>query len=224
MNIKLLGFFIKDVELPPPLWENNPPGFLVMAHPAEVYPAVALHDDGAFLPDTRILEQDEFLSEFHPSGKAFHAAWGDALTHLQQILVNNKPLQANVQSASLLDAVRRLCRRVRDLPGREARLPEEELVREAIVAANFAGTVAAFNHILVDTAIHHRRAGNFHQAVFYYRKALDSDPDNTNILFNLSRTYHELGGEEEARAILERILTLKPDMHVARQYLEFLGQ
>ena len=76
----------------------------------------------------------------------------------------------------------------------------------------------------VDAAITHRRAGNHHQAIFYYRKALEADPENPNIMFNLSRVYHELGGNAEAKDLLERILSVKPDMHVARQYLDFLGK
>lgn len=224
MSVKLLGFFSKDIELPPPLWENNPPGFLVMAHPCEAYPAVALKGDGGFAVNTYVLSQDEFLSEFHPSGKALHAAWTKALAELQQAMTKNEPLRGSAQSAGLLDAVRRLCRTARDLPGPEARQSEEDIARETIITANFSNAQTAFNHILVEASISHRRAGNFHQAIFYYRKALESDPNNPNIMFNLSRVYHDLGGDTEARTLLERVLTLNPDMHVARQYLEFLGK
>lgn len=224
MNVKLLGFFAKDIELPPPLWENNPAGFLIMAHPSENYPTVALKSDGGFTVDAYVLGQDEFLSEFHPSGKALHAAWANAIAELQKALVDNTPLQGNGQSAELLDAVRRLCRTARDLPGPEARRAEEDLAREVIIAADFSGAATMFNHILVDAAIGHRRAENLHQAIFYYSKALKSDPENPNIMFNLSRVYHELGADAEARAVLEQILSFKPDMHVARQYLDFLGK
>ena len=224
MNVKLLGFFAKDIELPPPLWENNPAGFLVMAHPSENYPTVALKSDGGFTVDAYVLGQDEFLSEFHPSGKALHAAWANALTELQQTLAHNAPLRGNPQSAELLDAVRRLCRTARDLPGPDARRAEEDLAREVVVAANFSGTTTLFNHIRVDAAINHRRAGNLHQAVFYYSKALESDAENPNIMFNLSRVYHELGADTEARAVLEQILSFSPGMHVAKQYLDFLGK
>ena len=222
--MKLLGFFAKDVDLPPPLWENSPPGFLVMAHSSEVYPAVPLKADGGFAADAQVLTQDELLSEFHPAGKALHAAWAEALEYLRQIFADNAPLRGNAQSAGLLEAVRRLCRTARDLPGAESRLPEEDLARQVIGEARFSGTEAAFNHILVEAAISHRRAGNHHQAAFYYSKALEVDPENPNILFNLSRVYHELGGDSEARSILERTLSIKPDMHVARQYLDFLGK
>ncbi len=224
INVKLLGFFSKDIELPPPLWENNPPGFLVMAHPCEAYPAVPLKGDGGFAVDAYVLSQDEFLSEFTPSGKALHAVWAKALAELQRALADNEPLRGNAQCADLLEAVRRLCRTARDLPGPGAKRPEEDIAREAIASANFTGAPAAFNHILVEAAIGHRRAGNLHQAIFYYRKALKSDPENPNIMFNLSRVYHELGGNTEAKTLLEQILSLKPDMHVARQYLEFLGK
>lgn len=224
MNAKLLGFFAKDIELPPPLWENNPAGFLIMAHPSENYPTVALKSDGDFTVDAYVLSQDEFLSEFHPSGKALHAAWANALAELQQSLAGNAPSRGSAQSVGLLDAVRRLCRTARDLPGPDARRAEEELTREVLAAADFAGTATKFNHILVDAAISHRQAGNLHQAVFYYCKALKSDPENPNIMFNLSRVYHELGADTEARATLKKILSFKPDMQVARQYLDFLGK
>lgn len=222
--MKLLGFFVKDVELPPPLWENNPPGFLVMTHISEAYPAVALKEDGGFSPDVRILSQDEFLSEFQPAGEVLHTAWSEALEDLRQSLAAGASVRGSAQSANLLEAVHRLCRTARDLPGQEAEQPEEDLVREAIAAAQFSGVNTTFNHILVEAAISHRRAGNHHQAIFYYDKALKGDPDNPNILFNLSRVYHELGGSNEARAILEQILSINPDMQVARQYLEFLGK
>ncbi len=224
MTVKLLGFFAKDIELPPPLWENNSPGFLVLGHPYEAYPALALKNDGGFEVDVRILGQDEFLSEFHPAGKALHAAWAEALGHLRQTFADKAPLRGSAQSAVLLEAVQRLCRSARDLPGPESRRPEEDIVCEVISAANFANAATAFNHILVDAAITHRRAGNHHQAIFYYRKALEADPENPNIMFNLSRVYHELGGNAEAKDLLERILSVKPDMHVARQYLDFLGK
>lgn len=222
--MKLLGFFAKDVELPPPLWENSPPGFLVMAHSSESYPAVALKADGGFEADVRVLTQDEFLSEFHPAGQALHTAWVEALEHLRQTFAGSGALRGSAQSAGLLEAIRRLCRAARDLSGPESRLPEEDLTSKVIAAAQFSGAEAAFNHILVEAAISHRRAGNHHQAAFYYTKALESDPENPSILFNLSRVYHELGGDAEARIILERTLSIKPDMHVARQYLDFLGK
>ena len=99
--MKLLGFFAKDVDLPPPLWENSPPGFLVMAHSSEVYPAVPLKADGGFAADAQVLGQDEFLSEFHPAGKALHAAWSEALEYLRQIFADNAPLRGSAQSAGL---------------------------------------------------------------------------------------------------------------------------
>lgn len=195
-----------------------------MAHSSEVYPAVPLKADGGFAADAQVLTQDELLSEFHPAGKALHAAWAEALEYLRQIFADNAPLRGNAQSAGLLEAVRRLCRTARDLPGAESRLPEEDLARQVIGEARFSGTEAAFNHILVEAAISHRRAGNHHQAAFYYSKALALDPENPNILFNLSRVYHELGGDSEARSVLEKALSIKPDMQVARQYLDFLGK
>ena len=120
MSMKLLGFFVKDVELPPPLWENNPPGFLVMAHASEVYPAAALNADGGFAVDARILSQDEFLSEFHLAGDALHSAWGKALEELQASLSGSGPLRGSAQSAGLMEAVHRLCRTARDLPGEDS--------------------------------------------------------------------------------------------------------
>ncbi len=224
MSMKLLGFFVKDVELPPPLWENNPPGFLVMAHAAEAYPAVALNADGGFAVDARILSQDEFLSEFHLAGDALHSAWAKALEELQASLSGKGPLRGSAQSAGLMEAVHRLCRTARDLPGEDSTRKEDDLAREVILSATFSGAGTAFNHILVEAAISHRRAGNHHQAIFYYDKALKNDPDNPNILFNLSRVYHETGGSAEAKIILEQILSIRPDMQVARQYLEFLGK
>ena len=133
MNLKLLGFFVKDVELPPPLWENGPPGFLVMAHASEAYPAVALKEHNAFEVDTYILTQDEFLSEFHPAGRAMHVVWTESLLGLQRVFDEAAPKRDTAQSAGLLDAVQRLCRRVRDLPGQNnGRKPEDEIVREVI--------------------------------------------------------------------------------------------
>jgi tetratricopeptide (TPR) repeat protein len=57
----------------------------------------------------------------------------------------------------------------------------------------------------------HDELGNEQQALKYFRKAVEADPENTENLYALALTLEEMGEHEESTKTLETILKLNPD-------------
>ena len=69
-----------------------------------------------------------------------------------------------------------------------------------------------------------RRLGFTPLALAAHRKALKFAPEDERILFNIARSYHDLGLVIEARDYLEQSLAVAPGFTAARQFLTFLDE
>lgn len=67
-----------------------------------------------------------------------------------------------------------------------------------------------------------RRLGLIPLALAAHRRALEFAPNDERVLFNIARTYHDLGFLPEARDYLEKALAVAPDFVQARQFMMFL--
>jgi tetratricopeptide (TPR) repeat protein len=67
-----------------------------------------------------------------------------------------------------------------------------------------------------------RRLGFASLALAAHKRALEFAPMDERVLFNIARSYHDLGLLAEARDFLEQALVLSPEFAPARQFLVFL--
>jgi tetratricopeptide (TPR) repeat protein len=61
--------------------------------------------------------------------------------------------------------------------------------------------------------------GNYNQALPYFIKALDKQPDNPMLNYFLGMTYFKLKQYEESKNVLENVVRIKPDYELARLQL-----
>lgn len=52
--------------------------------------------------------------------------------------------------------------------------------------------------------------GQFEASVYLYKKALEKEPDNVNVLFGLGSLYQKLHQNDQARTMYKKVLTLEP--------------
>ncbi len=69
-----------------------------------------------------------------------------------------------------------------------------------------------------------RKLKKYEDAIEAHRKSLAIDKDNPTYLFNLARTYIDNREWNKAKATLERLLELEPDMVPAQQALKFVSR
>lgn len=67
-----------------------------------------------------------------------------------------------------------------------------------------------------------RRLGLVKLALAAHRRAKEYAPRNERILFNIARSYHDLGLLDDAREYLEKALAVSPEFSAAKQFLMFL--
>ena len=67
-----------------------------------------------------------------------------------------------------------------------------------------------------------RKKGQFDYAVAYYTKALEMDPRDEHLRFNLARVHFEKGELETSLNELSRVLEINPDLDVAHKFLTYL--
>ena len=68
----------------------------------------------------------------------------------------------------------------------------------------------------------YRRQGKAELAVEQYRKAIEADPADAALYFNLGRALGDIGKKDEAIKTLQKCLELDPAMENAKKYLEAL--
>lgn len=69
-----------------------------------------------------------------------------------------------------------------------------------------------------------RKERHFDGAIAYYQKALELDPTDDHILFNIARAHFDKGDATHCRQFLDRALKANPDFIEARKFLNYLGR
>ncbi|MBI5179711.1 MAG: tetratricopeptide repeat protein [Nitrospinae bacterium] len=78
-------------------------------------------------------------------------------------------------------------------------------------------------HVLNELGIELRRDGMHKEALENYRKALEMDPADEALYFNMARAFKEAGNKAEAAESIKKALELKPDFAEAKELLKSLG-
>jgi tetratricopeptide (TPR) repeat protein len=74
-------------------------------------------------------------------------------------------------------------------------------------------------HVYNKMGIALRRQKKFNEAVENYLLALQMDPENENLYYNLGRAYYEAGDKEKAISAMNRALGIYPDFEEAKKFL-----
>lgn len=69
-----------------------------------------------------------------------------------------------------------------------------------------------------------RKQGLHEDAIRFYSKALDVDPNDEHLHFNLARVYFDHGEELECLKHIETALKLNPQFEAGRKFLEYLSR
>jgi len=78
-------------------------------------------------------------------------------------------------------------------------------------------------HVFNELGIELRRTGMHEEAVRNYTKALEIDPKDEAIYYNLARVHKESGKKDEAMEYIKKALELKPDFAEAKTFLKSLA-
>ncbi len=71
----------------------------------------------------------------------------------------------------------------------------------------------------ISEAQRHYFEGNYNQALPYFIKALDKQPDNPMLNYFLGMTYFKLKQYQESKKVFEKVVKIKPDYELARLQL-----
>ena len=195
--------------------------WLVLKDSTSGYRALETGENGNFLGDVQHILEDDLFEGCIPDSAFFNEHFKEPVKKLMD-LFSHKEKPSLPELEPLLAALTAL---IRDQPLSSGLAPSASELKTlgfALKDFDLANPDFAFIYSLVNSAIRHRKNQNYDQAVFYYMKALDLDGEDPSVLFNLARVYHETNMEERAISSLKRALELKPDMEMARQFLDFL--
>ncbi len=67
-----------------------------------------------------------------------------------------------------------------------------------------------------------RKKKNYDDAIKFYQKGLEVNPNDDHLVFNIARAYFEKGLIAPCKRLLEKALSMNPDLKEARQFSEFL--
>lgn len=74
-------------------------------------------------------------------------------------------------------------------------------------------------HLFNEYGIELRKGKMYDMAIENYRKAMEIDPDDEALHFNLARAYHESGKVDNAAESLKKAIAIKPDFNEAKLLL-----
>ncbi|WP_027184665.1 tetratricopeptide repeat protein [Desulfovibrio inopinatus] len=67
-----------------------------------------------------------------------------------------------------------------------------------------------------------RKQKNYDEAIKFYQKGLEVNPDDDHLVFNIARAYFEKGLIAPCKRLLEKALSMNPELKEARRFAEFL--
>ena len=186
------------------------------------YRSLQMDEQGAFLGDVKLMQEDDVLEGYLPDLAFFKAHLATSYTALSRLLLHNAG-DFPEDVSTLLNALLSLVHGTKLNPGEHTiSSGDVELVRQMLRDIDPKNPGFEFVYALASAAIRHRKNGNHDQAIYYYMKAMDIGGEDPNILFNLARVYQEIGSADRAKQTLKRALELNPTMKMARQFMTFL--
>ncbi|MBF0481235.1 MAG: tetratricopeptide repeat protein [Desulfovibrionaceae bacterium] len=76
-------------------------------------------------------------------------------------------------------------------------------------------------HLFNDFAINLRKDKLFEEAIVYYAKAIELNPDDENLHFNIARAFYDRQNKEKCLEHLRKALAINPGFKEARLFLDY---
>jgi tetratricopeptide (TPR) repeat protein len=89
--------------------------------------------------------------------------------------------------------------------------------RTAIILADAILVSAHYQHVAGQLCF---KDGLLEDSIRYLNKALELQPQNTDVLLDATRVYFRMNSHAEAKAMLEKVLAINPTHEDAKQMLE----
>ncbi|MBI5582932.1 MAG: tetratricopeptide repeat protein [Deltaproteobacteria bacterium] len=155
-------------------------------------------------PQEAAIEKHVFNGEAHFEKKEFHSAETEFNKALS---LNQKDLRANLGKGKTLFA----------------RGDKEEAKKVFACLAQMEDLYEKDNkHIFNEFGIELRKRKLLEEAIANYSKAIEIDPEDAVIFYNLGRAYFEKGEADQAAVHLKKALSLKSDFGEAREFIASL--
>lgn len=197
--------------------------WLVLRLPPDGILLFPLGQDRLPLPMQKSTSSDNFLAHFLPEPLLYEEYLAPAARVLSKLLAEAKdtPLdQGNLSEAER--ALYTVILSALDSTGHADPASAVRTVLETSVGMQAADNVQKAN--INAFGIHLRKRKNFDSAIQFYRKALELDPADTRLLFNLARAYFEKGDNAACRSVLEQAISLSPKFTEAQKFLNYLDR
>ncbi len=122
---------------------------------------------------------------------------------------NYAPAKPSIQQESVIDLVL--------TPGPDGKLPfemsQQELdqIRKEAEKAEKRKAVSAEVQAIFDSGLQLAQQGKDQEAIEEFKKALEKDPEQTNIMGNMAESYSKLGKDAEALEIYQKAIAIRPN-------------
>jgi len=119
-----------------------------------------------------------------------------------------QPIRPSIQEPSVVDMTL--------TPGSDQKLPfemsaeEVNAIQKEVEKAEKRKQVSAEVQKLFDEGLGLAAQGKHQEAIEVYKKALDQDPEQSNIMGNMADSYSKLGNNEEAVVIYQKAIAVNP--------------
>lgn len=195
-----------DDDLPAPVFGNN--GNLLDEEPLFASPEALFFDNPA--GDEGLAATAQVLSPRQPSlGGALLSPAEEYIRYLTTLPINDVSLRQE-----FVDLLKELRGGIPD--------PVTEEKTRLFLDIDL-GDLPKKAHLYTEFGLALRREHQMGLALIAHQKALDCSSDDANILFNIARTWYELGNYEEARSFLNKALSVAPGFETAKNFLHFLS-
>jgi len=173
------------------------------------------------MPMQKETSADNFLTHFLPEPLVYEEYLAPSARVLARLLRDTK--DAPLDQGALSDAERALYTVVLAALGSAGHADPPAAARAVLESAIPTQAEDDVQKASINAfGIHLRKQKNFDAAIQFYRKALELDPNDVRLLFNLARALYEKGDMAECRSALEQALELTPTFVEAQKFLKHL--
>ncbi|NDV22752.1 tetratricopeptide repeat protein [Desulfovibrio sp. JC022] len=172
---------------------------------------------------TKVL-RDEFIAKFSPEMGYYQNTPLEELEILKELLLEGPEIfSPEAEDGKIQELVRVLLLNPgeKNLPANKEAHARLSAVIEVLFTKNET-FVEEQRQDFNDSGISLRKRKKYDEALTFYIKALEINPDDENLYFNIARSYYETGNKEEALVHIEKALKINPLMEVAILFKKYL--
>lgn len=180
-----------------------------------VYP---LDDSHLPLPVTKKVGVKEFIATYIPDPVLYRDHAFPLILDLQEKLLSNQ--ECDALGKRLLKALG-MAKKEMDVAD-----SSEELARKIVAQASSDPHLleAAQRRNINTLGIQLRKEKNFEGAINYYRKALDLNPADDHVHFNIARAYFDKGDHDKCLSYLDHALGINPAFEEAAKFRAYIAR